>query len=634
MSTTGGSSSGATGPEQARGGSAGRISFLDQALWKQFGEAATTEAFVRAWLGLQCRFIDGVTSGVVVLGESDEGPFAPAAYWPDEGAANEDLSAVAEVALAERRGVVQGQEEEDAGASGPQICYAAYPFLVDDRLYGVVAIELNATSRRHLRNVMRQLQWGVGWIEVMLRREQIRSDEARLDRIGVAFDLVAAALEQRRFEAACNATVTELTLRLNSDQVSIGFVHGRRTVVAAVSHRAQFGRRMDLIRDVGAAMDEAIDQGAVVLYPPHEGWGYRVARAHGELARVHGAGSVLTVPLHVDGRFFGALTFERPPGVPFDEEAIELCDCIAGVVGPILEEKRHNDRLLIRKAAESFWVQLKRLFGPRYFGRKLATAVAIAIVAFFAVAKDEYRVTAPATLEGTVQRSIVAPFDGYVRSEHARAGEIVRQGDLLATLDDRDLRLERLRWLKTRNARVTVYYRALAERERAETQIIQAQIEGAEAEIALLDAQIERTRLSAPFDGLVISGDLSQTVGGAVRRGDELFKIAPLDSYRVVLEVDEQQISDIEKDQKGTLYLSSMPLDPLSYTIERITPIAEAEEGRNFFLVEARLGEVDQRLRPGMGGVGKTSIEDRLLIRIWTDNLIDWVRLQLWKWLP
>ena len=194
MSTTGGSSSGDTGPEQARGGSAGRISFLDQALWKQFGEAATTEAFVRAWLGLQCRFIDGVTSGVVVLGESDEGPFAPAAYWPDEGAANEDLSAVAEVALAERRGVVQGQEE-DAGASGPQVCYAAYPFLVDDRLYGVVAIELNATSRRHLRNVMRQLQWGVGWIEVMLRREQIRNDEARLDRTGAAFDLVAAALE-------------------------------------------------------------------------------------------------------------------------------------------------------------------------------------------------------------------------------------------------------------------------------------------------------------------------------------------------------------------------------------------------------------------------------------------------------
>lgn len=77
-----------------------------------------------------------------------------------------------------------------------------------------------------------------------------------------------------------------------------------------------------------------------------------------------------------------------------------------------------------------------------------------------------------------------------------------------------------------------------------------------------------------------------------------------------------------------------MPLDPLSYTIERITPIAEAKEGRNFFLVEARLGEVDQRLRPGMGGVGKTSIEDRLLIRIWTDALIDWVRLQLWKWLP
>ena len=43
---------------------------------------------------------------------------------------------------------------------------------------------------------------------------------------------------------------------------------------------------------------------------------------------------------------------------------------------------------------------------------------------------------------------------------------------------------------------------------------------------------------------------------------------------------------------------------------------------------------VSERLRPGMGGVAKTSVEDRLLIRIWTDELIDWVRLAIWKWLP
>ena len=39
-------------------------------------------------------------------------------------------------------------------------------------------------------------------------------------------------------------------------------------------------------------------------------------------------------------------------------------------------------------------------------------------------------------------------------------------------------------------------------------------------------------------------------------------------------------------------------------------------------------------LRPGMRGIGKTDVDSRLLIRIWTKRLIDWVRLTVWKWWP
>jgi hypothetical protein len=50
--------------------------------------------------------------------------------------------------------------------------------------------------------------------------------------------------------------------------------------------------------------------------------------------------------------------------------------------------------------------------------------------------------------------------------------------------------------------------------------------------------------------------------------------------------------------------------------------------------VEARLHRITERIRPGMEGVAKTNIEERLLIRIWTEGLVDWIRLMLWKWLP
>jgi hypothetical protein len=35
-----------------------------------------------------------------------------------------------------------------------------------------------------------------------------------------------------------------------------------------------------------------------------------------------------------------------------------------------------------------------------------------------------------------------------------------------------------------------------------------------------------------------------------------------------------------------------------------------------------------------MGGIAKTDVDERLLIRIWTDKIFDWIRLALWKWLP
>jgi RND family efflux transporter MFP subunit len=609
---------------------AASYAFLDQALWKQFREAASPAEFARAWLALQCRFIDSAACGVVVLGEPEVGPFAPAACWPEQEAVGAELSAAAERAMAERRGVVLGPGEQSAAGDNSSV---AWPLFVDERLYGVVAVSL--TSARHnVRNVMRQLQWGAAWIEVLLRREQSRGDELQRDRTTTAFDMVAAVLEQERFQGACNAVVTELAMRLDCDPVSIGFLTRGRIVVKGISHAAQFGRRMNLIRDIATAMDEAVDQQAVVLYPAREDWKYRVTRAHTELAGAHQAGAILTIPLHSRGRVFGALTFERAPGKTFDEADVELCDAVASIIGPILDEKRQNDRNIFRKIGDSAWVQLRRLLGPRYFGRKLATAIAIAVVVFFALVTGDYRVTSPAVLEGRVQRTIVAPFDGYLATQHVRAGEIVQAGQLLATLDDRDLALERIRWSTERRQHLTEYDQALAKQERAESNIISTQIEQAEAQVALLDEQLSRTRIKAPFDGIIVSGDLSQSVGVALERGQELFKIAPLHQYRLILEVDESDIGNIQPGQEGRLRLASLPELSMAYVVERITPVAEQEEGRNYFRVESELNESSERLRPGMEGIAKTRVEDRLLIRIWTEKLVDWLRLTLWKWLP
>ncbi len=110
--------------------------------------------------------------------------------------------------------------------------------------------------------------------------------------------------------------------------------------------------------------------------------------------------------------------------------------------------------------------------------------------------------------------------------------------------------------------------------------------------------------------------------------------MAPLEGYRIILKVDEREIADIITGARGELVLSAMPGRLLPLTVERVTPVSVADEGRNYFRVEASLEGETRALRPGMEGVAKIRAGRRTLVWIWTHELIDWFRLWLWSFWP
>jgi multidrug resistance efflux pump len=228
----------------------------------------------------------------------------------------------------------------------------------------------------------------------------------------------------------------------------------------------------------------------------------------------------------------------------------------------------------------------------------------------------------------------VAPFQGYVAEASVRAGDTVRKGQALASLDDRDLRLERARWLSEREQAERKYRDALAKHDRAASRILAAQFAQAEAQLALTEEKLSRTQLVAPFDGVVVSGDLSQLLGAPVEQGKVLFELAPLDAYRVILQVDERDIGYVRLGQRGEIALTGLAGDTIPFTVKAVTSVSTAQEGRNFFRVEAGLDPVAARLRPGMEGVGKIAAGEHRLVWIWTRSFWNWLRLWLWTWLP
>lgn len=610
-----------TAAEAAAGGVA-----TQAAAWADFAGAAGSTRFPALWLSLLCGQLAGARSALLLLGEADRGPFTPAAVWPDPHRDVTGLSPAAERTLRERRGLALARN----GESG--LIDLTYPLLVGEALHGALVVELAAAGEGAVQQALRQIHWGAAGMELELHRRERESAAAANRRVFSVLDLVAAVVEEHRFQAAASALVSELATRLDCDRVSLGLRRGRQMRVQAVSHSASFGRQMNLIRLIEAAMDEAVDQQTRLAYPSTNE--LVVVAAHQALAQQQGAPEICTLPLRAHGDWAAALTLERPAGRRLADLDADLAATAGELAAPLLLCKREEERWIAAKIGLSVREQLKRLFGPKHLGRKLVAVGVLAVVAFFVFAKGQYRVSADATLEGGELRALVAPFAGYIETAEARAGEQVAAGELLATLDDRDLKLEQVR-LSTEQAQYRRERRqAAAEGDRARVRILTAQIEQAEAQLALIDAQLARTRLTAPFDGILVSGDLSQSLGAPVQQGDVLFEVAPADAYRVQLAVAEGDIDDLAVGQTGTLVLAALPEQRLPMEVTLITPVASVVDGRNSFAVEARLTETPKRLRPGMEGVGKIDIGERRLIWIWTRGFLDWARLKLWAWWP
>jgi RND family efflux transporter MFP subunit len=579
--------------------------------------------------------IEGVSGALVLLGPPDRGPFSPIAVWPNPRRNMKYLTAAAERALTERRGLLLRREPGGDPEAPSRLHYhVAYPVEGGGRLHGVVVLEVSSRPEPDLQWVLRQLHWGSAWLEVLFARDQAAQDDAARKRLQTVLETAAVAVGHERFYAAATGFVTALATRLGCDRVSLGFVRGGRTQVRAISHSAHFRKQANLVSAIGVAMDEALDQHATVVHPPDAGRGALITRAHVELARVHGAGAVCSIPLASGGRTFGVLTLERPPESSFDTATVELCEGIAALAGPMLELERREDRWLVVKGAEACRQVLAQVVGPGHVAMKVAAVALAGVVVFFALAKGDYRVSATTVIEAAIRRASVAPFNGYIFDARVRAGDLVRQGQALAVLDDRELRLERLKWASQHEQLVKQYHQAMAAHNRAQVSILAAQVDQAKAQLALLEDQLARTRILAPFNGIVVTGDLSQSLGSPVERGQVLFEIAPLDAYRVILQVDERDIADVAVGQRGDLVLSGFPTEQLPLTVEKLTPVSTAREGRNYFRVESQLRTTPERLRPGMEGVAKIEIDRRRLIWIWTHQVIDWIRLALWTWLP
>lgn len=587
------------------------------------GTATLANPF-QGWLENQAALVHEARGGLVVV--RNNGAFHPVALWPSVEAAG-PLVELTERVISDK----SGQIVELPAVSGSGHAYGiAYPLKPENEIIAVIAFAVGATGRRDLQMAMRQVESGSAGLQLLLEGQSRREDHVRRQVLEASVDLLSSVLAETRFDGAAIAFATGLAGLLEADRVSIGFIKKSSIKVNHISHTSEIGKRMNLVRAIEEAMDEAVDQRSIIRLPAAPDHG-RILLAH-ERFVAQEPEAVLTLPLYVESEPVGALLIERPVERPFDDEEVGKVESLSALVIAALEEKRKNDRPLYKKAMEEVRDLYHRLRKPGSINLKVGMAVAAVVLLILCLGRGTYWLSADAVLEAREQRVLAAPFDGYVRIAPLRAGDHVRKGELIAALDDSDLALERAKWMSQLSRAEGQYQDAAAQDDRSQTSIAAAQREEARAQLDLADALIERARITAPFDGQLVSGDLSQRLGGAVSKGEQLFMVAPNTGYRVDLHVKESRVVSVAVGQRGVLHLSALPSRSFAFTVQKITPKTIAESGATYFVIEAVLDKAETAsLEPGMQGVGKIEIGPDWLIAIWSRDVREWLRLTLWK---
>lgn len=617
----------------------GKATAAPSADWSALADPCEESAFFEGWLTLQSKRIEGVRASLLVVPSGDAPDLRVVAAWPagDERLAN--LERLAGLAHDDRQ--ITASTSGEAAVSGigpPGELLIAVP-LGADRVTGVVAVAV-APQRAPAapERIAADLRWGAGWLASVSRARDARDAEGRAGAAAACLDLMNAVGGTERVDAMAVAAVNHLATALTCDRVSLGLLRRRGTIrLTAISHSARFRAEAGLVDAIENAMEEAADQRASVAVPALEGTRRALSLASRALAEGQSCrdARVLTLVLPDGaGGVSGALTLERHGGEPFDARMLRTVEAMAVLLGPAISRQRRADRWLSGRLVDLPAAALRAVSGPGRPALKLAAAGALGLLAYLALATGDHRVTAPAVLEPAEQRAAVAPFDGFIGEALVRAGDKVRRGDVLARLDDRDLVLERLRLQNERAKLRQKQTEALAAHDRTALGVLAAQMRQAEAALFLAESRLARARIEAPFDGLVVQGDLSQSLGAPVEKGDVLFEVAPDGAFRLIVKVEQGDASYIAVGQSGIVSLAGAPDRELPLEITRIMPVTVAADGRNALEVEARLLRSGAALRPGMEGVAKIGAGERRLLWIWFHGLADAVRLAGWKYLP
>ena len=463
------------------------------------------------------------------------------------------------------------------------------------------------------------------------RREQRTGDQV----LGLSevLDLGIALGESTTFSEAALRLCHRVAALLGAARVSLGWKEGDVLQLRATSHGGRVNESTQEAETLVRVMEEAADQNNEAAHPGIAG-SQAITREHKIFSQQNQGAIVLSVPIRdaVNHEPMGVLLLERAAeNGAWTEGEMERLRLAADLVASRLADLHDSSGWWGKR----LWRELRRrasgLLGTEHTGWKLAVVLVLLTLILMAIIRVEHKVRAPFLLKTDAAALTAAPFAGYIDEVRYHLGDAVKKDQVLVTLDRRELLLEEANDIagRDKNDREARAYEAQGKL--AEALMAKSAQRQDEAKLAIVRHRLAMTEIRAPFDGVVVEGDLRERLSSPVQVGERLLKIVQVRDLVGQLQIDERDIGYLSQGLAGELAFASRPGDKFDVKIERFEPVAEVRQEGNVFVMRVRvLGEPQDWWRPGMSGVCKLNAGKRSLLWVLGHRTVEAIRMWIW----
>jgi len=344
--------------------------------------------------------------------------------------------------------------------------------------------------------------------------------------------------------------------------------------------------------------------------------------------------SFVSMPLKDEEGLLGILSFESATPYFLDERHLEILTILANQATVAIRNAQLYRQVPLINLMEPIMARKAKLMKMPQ-GQKIAWSAGAALLLLILVLVPwNMKVDGDVTVLPGFRVPVITQVEGIVKNVYVREGNAVRKGTVLAALEDSEYRLA----LQDQEAKRDLLQKEISRSESladsSSASMQQIQLQQVLHEIDFDREKLNRTRIVAPSDGIVITPRMEEKVTSFSKKGEPFCEIADMRIPRAQVDLDEDDMAYVHEGQPIRLKMNAYPTLKFYGTVTRLGTQVFPRGTTHDYRIEAQVQNPELLLKSGMIGMAKVEVGHHSIGYVLLRKPFRFIWKKLWVWLP